>query len=73
MCSGRCPLKCNDRNGVNRHQLIYRAAGLAAASILLQGCNVLTFPGFYQIFFYGDHKRQMKNFCRLRKFDAQIV
>ena len=35
--------------------------------------EVLSFPGFHQIFFYGDYKHQMKDFCKLCKFDAQIV
>lgn len=34
---------------------------------------VLSFPGFHQIFFYGDYKDQMRDFCQLCKFDAQIV
>jgi hypothetical protein len=35
--------------------------------------QVLSFPGFHQIFFYGDYAHQMKDFCQLNKFDAQIV
>ncbi|MBN1806678.1 MAG: hypothetical protein JW837_15630 [Sedimentisphaerales bacterium] len=35
--------------------------------------EVLSFPGFHQVFFYGDYKHQMKDFCQLCKFDAQIV
>jgi len=35
--------------------------------------EVLSFPGFHQIFFYGDYKDQMKDFCQLCKFDAQVV
>jgi hypothetical protein len=35
--------------------------------------EVLSFPGFHQIFFYGDYKHQMKDFCQLCKFDAQVV
>ena len=35
--------------------------------------EVLSFPGFHQIFFYGDFAHQMKDFCQLNKFDAQIV
>jgi hypothetical protein len=35
--------------------------------------EVLSFPGFHQIFFYGDYKHQMRDFCQLCKFDAQIV
>jgi len=35
--------------------------------------EVLSFPGFHQIFFYGDYAHQLKDFCQLCKFDAQIV
>jgi len=37
------------------------------------GQEVLSFPGFHQIFFYGDYKHQMKDFCQLCRFDARIV
>jgi len=37
------------------------------------GSEVLSFPGFHQIFFYGDYAHQMKDFCQLNKFEAQIV
>ena len=35
--------------------------------------EVLSFPGFHQIFLYGDYAHQMKDFCQLNKFDAQVV
>jgi len=35
--------------------------------------EVLSFPGFHHIWFYGDYKDQMKDFCQLCKFDAQVV
>jgi len=35
--------------------------------------EVLSFPGFHQIFFYGDYKDQMRDFCQLCKFDAEFV
>jgi len=35
--------------------------------------EVLSFPGFHQIFFYGDYKDRMRDFCQLCKFDAQVV
>ncbi|MFH1717322.1 MAG: hypothetical protein ABIF19_08235 [Planctomycetota bacterium] len=41
MSSGRCPLKCNCNHPINRRQFIHSAAGLAAGSVLLQGCNAL--------------------------------
>ncbi len=34
---------------------------------------VLTFPGFHQIFFYGDYKKEMQDFCQLCGFTAQIA
>lgn len=37
------------------------------------GYPVLSFPGFHQIFFYGDYKEQMKDFCQLCGFEAQIA
>jgi len=38
-----------------------------------EGHEVLSFPGFHQIFFYGDYKRELENFCQLFNFDAKIV
>jgi hypothetical protein len=35
--------------------------------------EVLSFPGFHQIFFYGDYKRQVVEFCQLFNFEAQVV
>lgn len=35
--------------------------------------EVLSFPGFHQVFFYGDYKRQLVEFCRLFNFEAQVV
>ncbi len=37
------------------------------------GQEVLSFPGFHQLFFYGDYKRELKNFCQLFNFEAKIV
>jgi len=34
---------------------------------------VLSFPGFHQIFFYGDYKQQLIEFCRLFSLEAQVV
>ncbi len=34
---------------------------------------VLSFPGFHQIFFYGDYGRQVKDFCQLCGFTAEIA
>ncbi len=35
--------------------------------------EVLSFPGFHQVFFYGDYKRQLVEFCRLFNLEAQVV
>jgi len=35
--------------------------------------EVLSFPGFHQIFFYGDYKEQVRDFCQLCGFKAQVV
>ena len=35
--------------------------------------NVLSFPGFHQVFFYGDYKRQLVEFCQLFNLKAQVV
>ena len=35
--------------------------------------RVLTYPGMHQLFFYGDYKRELKDFCQLYKFKAQVV
>ncbi|MBN1846663.1 MAG: hypothetical protein JW810_13340 [Sedimentisphaerales bacterium] len=37
------------------------------------GQEVLTFPGFHQIFFYGDYQDQLKDFCQLVNLEATIV
>jgi hypothetical protein len=35
--------------------------------------EVLSFPGFHQIFFYGDYRDQVRDFCQLCGFQAQVV
>ena len=37
------------------------------------GQNVLSFPGFHQLFFYGEYGEQLKEFCQLYGLEAQIV
>ena len=37
------------------------------------GHEVLTFPGFHQLFFYGEYKDELKDFCQLCNFEAKIV
>ena len=35
--------------------------------------DVLAYPGFHQIFFYGDFKEQLVQFCRLFEIDPMVV
>jgi hypothetical protein len=37
------------------------------------GQEVLSFPGFHQLFFYGDYKKELKDFCHLNNYEAVIV
>ena len=37
------------------------------------GQEVLSFPGFHQIFFYGDYGHQMRDFCQLCKLKAEVI
>jgi hypothetical protein len=34
---------------------------------------VLSFPGFHQLFFYGDYKQHLVEFCQLFNLEAQVV
>ena len=38
-----------------------------------RGHEVLSFPGFHQLFFYGDYKDQLEDFCNLNGFEAKVV
>jgi len=35
--------------------------------------DLLAYPGFHQIFFYGDHKRDLIAYCKLAGIPAQVV
>lgn len=35
--------------------------------------DVLSFPGMHQLFFYGDYKKELRDFCKLYNFDAESV
>jgi hypothetical protein len=35
--------------------------------------NVLSFPGMHQFFFYGDYRKELKNFCQLYNFEGVVV
>ena len=35
--------------------------------------KLLDYPGFHQLFFYGDFKKQLRAFRRLYGIEAQVV
>jgi len=35
--------------------------------------DVLAYPGFHQVFFYGDFKRELTQFCQLFKIEPMVV
>jgi len=35
--------------------------------------DVLAYPGFHQLFFYGNYKQHLVDFCKLFKLEAQVV
>ena len=37
------------------------------------GHDVLDFPGMHQVFFYGDYKRQLREFCKLFSLEEWVV
>ncbi|MBM4032377.1 MAG: hypothetical protein FJ291_11385 [Planctomycetes bacterium] len=51
-------------------------AGGCVVSVMAKfdgGADVLSFPGFHQLFFYGDYKAQLIHFCRLFNIEAVVV
>jgi hypothetical protein len=37
------------------------------------GQEVLSFPGFHQLFFYGDYRKELKAFCQLFNYEGVIT
>lgn len=37
------------------------------------GHEVLSYPGFHQLFFYGDYKNELEDFCRLYNYNPIFV
>ena len=37
------------------------------------GQEVLSFPGFHQLFFYGDYRKELKAFCQLFNYEGVIA
>jgi hypothetical protein len=51
-------------------------AGGCVVSVMVKfdgDTEVLQFPGFHQLFFYGDFKRQLTQFCRLFQIEPVLV
>lgn len=51
-------------------------AGGCVVSVMVKmdgNTPVLSFPGFHQLFFYGDFKQQLVEFCQLYSFNAEIA
>jgi len=47
---------------------------VVSVSLRLDGVSdLLDYPGFHQIFFYGDYKKELAAYCRLYGIRAQIV
>ncbi|MBM4041692.1 MAG: hypothetical protein FJ290_24600 [Planctomycetes bacterium] len=51
-------------------------AGGCVVSVMAKfdgAADVLSFPGFHQLFFYGDYKAQLTQFCRLFNIEPVVV
>ena len=35
--------------------------------------DVLAYPGFHQVFFYGDFKKKLVQFCKLFRIEPVVV
>ena len=47
---------------------------VVAVMVKLDGVtDYLDYPGFHQVFFYGDYKRELKQFCRLYGIKPRII
>lgn len=51
-------------------------AGGCVVSVMVKFDNVtdvLAYPGFHQVFFYGDYKKELTQFCRLFNIEPMVV
>ena len=47
---------------------------VVSVSVKLDGVtDVLDYPGFHQLFFYGDYKKQLRGFCQLYGIEARVL
>ena len=62
--------------GTVKENISVPPAGGCVVSVALQldgVTDLLDYPGFHQIFFYGDYQDQMKDFCQLCGFKARVI
>jgi hypothetical protein len=47
---------------------------VVSVAVKLDGVTeLLNYPGFHQLFFYGDFKRELRQFCQLCNLEARVV
>ncbi len=47
---------------------------VVSVAVKLDGVSeLLDYPGFHQLFFYGDFKRELRHFCQLHNIEARVV
>jgi hypothetical protein len=47
---------------------------VVSVALKLDGVSdLLDYPGFHQLFFYGDYKRSLRQFCQLHDIEARVV
>jgi hypothetical protein len=47
---------------------------VVSVTVKLDGVtDYLDYPGFHQLFFYGDYKKQLKEYCQLFGIEARVV
>jgi hypothetical protein len=47
---------------------------VVSVSVKLDGVNdLLDYPGFHQLFFYGDYKKQLREYCQLFGLEARVI
>ena len=47
---------------------------VVSVTVKIDGVNdLLDYPGFHQLFFYGDYKKQLREYCQLFGIEARVV
>jgi len=74
--AGKEPAKLIVSAGTVLENVSVPPAGGCVVSVMVKFDNVsdvLAYPGFHQIFFYGDSKRELVQFCRLFNIEPIVV